>query len=63
MDSKCRFSAKPDEQMAATSCLIFLGPEAKTPTLDPSSSNSSSAKKKLKKKSDFNSLKGLLDQS
>lgn len=45
MDSKCRFSAKPDEQMAATSCLIFLGPEAKTPTLDPSSSNSSSAKK------------------
>ncbi|CAJ1820340.1 unnamed protein product [Sphenostylis stenocarpa] len=27
-----------DEQMAATSCLIPLGPETKTPTLDPSSS-------------------------
>jgi hypothetical protein len=32
--------------MAATSCLIFLGPETRTPTLDPLTSNRSPAKKK-----------------
>jgi hypothetical protein len=32
--------------MAATSCLIFLGPETRTPTLDPLISNKSPAKKK-----------------
>lgn len=39
MDSKCRLSAKPDEQIAATSCLIFLGPLTRTPTLDPAHSD------------------------
>lgn len=39
MDSKCRFSTKPDEQMAATSCLKVFGPEATTPTLAPLTSS------------------------
>jgi len=52
MDSKCRFSTKPDEQMDATSCLICLGPETRTPTLDPFISNRSPVNKK---NSDFNS--------
>jgi len=37
--------------MDATSCLICLGPETRTPTLDPFISNRSP----VKKKSDFNS--------
>lgn len=45
MDSKCIFSAKPDEQIVATSCLIFFGPLTRTPTLDPLHSNSISASK------------------
>jgi hypothetical protein len=45
MDSKCRLSAKPDEQMFAIPCLIIFGPLARTPTLDPLHSNRISASK------------------
>lgn len=38
-DSKCKFSAKLDEQAAATSCLIFFGPHTRTPTLGSLHSN------------------------
>lgn len=43
MDSKCRLSAKPDEQILATSCLIFLGPHTNTPTSDSLDPNRISA--------------------
>ena len=39
MDSKCKLSAKPDAQIFATSCRIFLGPHTKTPTSDAFDSN------------------------
>lgn len=47
IDSKCMFFAKPDEQIAATSCLIFFGSLTRTPILDPSLSESISARIKL----------------
>lgn len=47
IDLKCMFFAKPDEQIAATSCLIFFGPLTRTPMLDPSLSESISARIKL----------------
>lgn len=40
MDSKCRFFAKPEEHIFATSCRIFLGPHTKTPTSGPLHPNS-----------------------
>lgn len=40
MDSKCKFEANPAEHMFATSCLIFFGPQTRTPTLDSFCSNS-----------------------
>ena len=42
-DWKCRFSAKPDPQMAATSFDSSVGPQTTTPTLDPLHSNNISA--------------------
>lgn len=47
IDLKCMFFAKPDEQIAATSCLIFFGPLTRTPMLDPSLSKIISARIKL----------------
>lgn len=40
IDSKCKFLAKPEAHMLATSCLIFFGPQTRTPTSDPLQSNS-----------------------
>ena len=34
MDSKCKLAPKPEEHMFAASCLIFFGPQTRTPTLD-----------------------------
>lgn len=43
IDSNCKLSARPEEHMAATSCLIFFGPQTRTPTLVSLHSNNISA--------------------
>lgn len=59
-DSKCRLSGKPDEQMAATSCLIFHGPLTRTPMLDPAHSDIISAMEK--NEINFSYFQGLKNQ-
>ena len=55
IDSKFRLSAKPEEQIAATSCRISLGPLTITPTLLPLRSNHISIRNQKRKKNQVSS--------